>query len=311
MMHLLIDANNIAHRARHVYELSYQGKDTSVLYGVCRMIISLLEKHKPTSAIMCWDGGAPDYRSKLVPSYKAGRHKDDPTYVGFIAQLIELQRVLAMTGMLQVRRRGIEADDLMYHASRMIDDDCLIVTNDADLLQAVNDNVHVLSGDKEIDPYRFEEKYGFTVDKFVMAKVLQGDGSDNIPGVHGIGPMTAAKLVAGKTVYDNATPAILKKLKKFISSGAYNRAYTVVDLSLDLCGARMALLDAEWYRYTRKFDQWCISNGFVSLLEGRGLSATFGKLKKPAIKYDDTAVPRIWQHRRYPDVRKEVSQQGQ
>jgi DNA polymerase-1 len=159
------------------------------------MLQSLITNYKPHSVVLCWDGGTPDFRKALVPSYKAnrGKDRDELEYLDFMCQLQELWRILSQFGILQIKRKGIEADDLLYHASRLLDGDAIIVTADEDLLQAVTDQVSVFKpGKKEqlITPDTME----IPVEDFVEYKTLQGDSSDNIPGVNGVGPKTAQKI---------------------------------------------------------------------------------------------------------------------
>jgi DNA polymerase-1 len=309
-MILIVDGNNMAHRARHAYQLSYLGKDTGVMYGVMRMLMTLLGKYRPSGVIFCWDGGRPAFRKRLVPAYKAGRSKaDDPTWAAFILQLNELEKMLPHTGVLQVKRVGIEADDLMAHASVMVEDEAVIVSSDDDLMQCIMDGVSVLKPGKKNVMYTEElylEKYGFHPVWHVLYKVLQGDGSDNIPGVPGIGPKTAMKLcqVGGKGILSACPRHLIGNLEEFIQSGAYNAAYTVIDLKDDMAGARFTLVRAleNWRRYSkRRIYDWCFSNGFASILESGSLGVTFGSLRAPVFDVEGMRCPVIWDAERSPN----------
>jgi len=302
-MNLLVDAQNLAHRARHAYNLSFHGKDTSVTYGVIRMLMALLHKYKPTSVLFAWDGGTPGFRRRLVSSYKSNRsgRELDSTWQAFLDQMHELEQILPHTGIMQVRRRGIEADDLLYHASRMVEGHNLIVSTDDDMLQCVNDKVDVLHPgkvDKITTLLNFERSVGYPVYKYVASKVLQGDGSDNVPGVLGIGPKTVKALLKHSDVVAAATPKVRERIHRFIESGQYNASYTVMDLSVDRTGARQALLDAQWQPYDKRVYQWCIERGFTSLIEA-GLSC-FGSLQQPAMNGELLRSPRIWDYGRDP-----------
>jgi 5'-3' exonuclease len=251
---------------------------------------------------MCWDGGTPEFRRKLVPTYKAGRKRaDDPTWPAFLEQLAELEEVLPLTGVLNVKRRGIEADDLLSQAAKLLLGDNIIVSSDADMLQCVSRQTSVLKPGKKDVLYtndNFYELVGYMPYQHVLAKVLMGDGSDNVPGVHGIGPKTAVKLLSSKDVFENATPKMKERIKEFIAAGKYTCSYTVMDLSPDLTGARMALLDAEWKRYSKSVYKWCIDRGFTSIIEAGSLGGLFGRLRKPAFLADGLRIPRIWDYRR-------------
>ena len=246
MTTIIIDGNNMAHRARYSYTLSFQGQDTSVTFGVMRMLQALLRSHKPRHVIFCWDGGTPNFRKDLVPSYKAGRKdkKDDLDYQSFIHQVQELQEIIPSLGILQAHRIGMEADDLMYHASRMVDGASTIVSGDADMLLAVKEGVNVLKPGKTDVIYtndNFQELTGVLVWDYLAYKVWQGDGSDNIPGCKGVGPKTSAKIVNGNPL----SSKMEQRLRDFQANG-YDDASECMDLQYDRVGARQVLLDAEY-----------------------------------------------------------------
>lgn len=302
---MLIDANNMAHRARYAYNLSWQGHDTSVTYGFMRMLIALIKRYHPSSVMVCWDGGVPGYRKRLVPTYKAGRSRaDDPTWPAFLIQLDELYDKLPYTGVLQVRRKGIEADDLIAHAAILAEDSVVIVTADDDMYQCINDNVSVLKpgkADRLIDYETFLEDYGFEPSWYVAYKTLQGDNSDNISGVQGIGPKTAQKLIISGDVMSNVPVHLEDRFNQFINSGAYNAAYTAIDLSSDLAGARLTLIRAldEWKAYSKNIIyKWCFNRGFTSLIETSSLGATFGGLSRPRLCISRGQYPLMWDHER-------------
>lgn len=298
---LIIDGNNMAHRARHTFQLSYRCKDVSVTYGVMRMLQSLIRKQKPHSVIMTWDGGTPLYRRELVPSYKANRDRTkDTSYDEFVLQLEELQEGLPMFGIMSMRRRGIEADDLMYHASRIVDaDEVVIVTTDDDLLQAVNEQVSILRPKKQdvlVTLENFSEVVGVHPGSYLRYKVLQGDGSDNIPGIVGVGPKTALKIIHGEKIQDK----ISIRLKQFISSEKHFDSLKCMTLQHDMCGARQVIIDVDYTRYNGKSAKnWCMDRGFVSLFDSEPLGVTFGRLRKPLIEPDDNMkFPVIWSYHR-------------
>lgn len=301
---LLIDGNNMAYRAKYAYDLSPCGKDVSVVYGSVRMLQALVKRYKPESVIYCWDGGTPDFRRRLVPGYKAHRkHKDDPTYPEFILQLQELQDILPHFGVLSVFRRGMEADDLLYHASRLLVGDSMIVTSDDDLLQAVSERTCVLKpGGKRDDVVYTLDNMDIDPQHFAEWKALQGDSSDNILGIAGVGPKTATKIINGKAVSDRVN----ERLSQFCESGAYWAALDCIDLSFDWTGARYILLNTEYIPFDKvKCTRWAIQWGFVSLIESYPLGMVFGKLKKPTFDAGELVTPRIWDYKRFPDEEKE------
>lgn len=305
-MYLIVDGTNLAHRARHAYQLTFHGRDTSVTYGVIRMLMAMIKSHRPTSVIFCWDGGTPGFRKRLIPQYKAGRKQirdNDPDWGMFLSQLAELEEILPYTGVLQVRRKGIEADDLIAQAAQLSMEDNLIISTDEDLLQCVSESTSVVRPTKGKDVLytvdNFEELVGIPLFQFVAYKVLMGDSSDNIDGVRGVGPKTALKILLNQGKVPQSTQT---RMNAFIENGSYNNSYTTMDLSNDLAGARYVLYNAEWQSYSKKVVyKWCMERGFTSIIEAAPLGSLFGKLKKPEFT-NIMAMPMIWDYERYPDV---------
>lgn len=297
---LIIDGNNMAHRAHYAYNLSFRGHDVSAIYGTVRMIQALIRQFKPQAVIICWDGGIPNYRKRLIPAYKGTRKRDqDPSRQDFVWQLQELQRIVPYFGILQVRRIGLEADDLMYQASIMLcDTHPIIVTSDEDLLQALSPTVSVYKPGKQNTLIEYEDhQMDFVGEEFVEWKALQGDSSDNIKGVMGVGPKTATKILDGISISER----LQAKVDEYYASGAFDNAYDCIDLSCDRSGARYAILDAVHRPFDRvETIQWCIQYGFTSLMETHSLGMTFGKLKEPKFDIDGLGIPRVWDYKRYP-----------
>lgn len=301
-MLLLIDGNNLAHRARHVFSLSNKGVDVSVIYGFLKVTMSLILKYAPTSVMVCFDGGIPNFRRQAVPSYKANRHKDeDPAiWEDFNRQLNELSDyTLPMMGVVVVRKAGVEADDLLYHASRLYVGSSLIVTNDKDLLQAVSPNVSVLNPSKDIvyNVENFEELVGIPVTEYIYWRALQGDSSDNIPGVPGIGEKTATKLFKSYGSISNIVNAALghhldckmeNKLAENICSFGLDSIYKnvlITTLHVDRVGAKRAILDAVGNHILAdklRMKKYLMRNGFVSFLDGKFYKC-FLHLERPMI----------------------------
>lgn len=305
MTTLVIDASNMGHRARYSYSLSYKGRDTSVAYGVLRMTMALIKEVRPDSVLMCFDGGTPRFRTVACPGYKTNRnHKEDPTYTEFARQMNELERMLPYFGIMAARRTGIEADDLMFHASVMLDNSVL-VTNDDDLLQAVNDKTSIMKSSKSrnsmITPNNFKEHTGFDQCNYLMAKALMGDSSDNVPGVKGVGPVLAQKMFSSGSMDVNALPhTLVGRVKEFMKADLYG-VLTVIALAYDLAGARYTLVNTPWMPYNGKMVyKYCIDNAFTSLMEAGSLGAMFGALDRPTFDTSDLRCPRIWDWTRYP-----------
>lgn len=323
MTTLLIDGTNMAYRARYTTDgLSFKGKDTSVLFGVIKMIVALIKKFKPESVMVAWDAGTPLYRRLYVPTYKVNRkHEEDPTYPAFLAQLSELKCILPNFGVLSVSRAGTEADDLLHQASLMCKDDTIIISTDGDLIQSVSHKCSVYNprDDSLLDMTSIElnANRGYcNRSTFLMMKTIMGDSSDNIPGVSGVGPKTAMKMLSGldseltqgsvdcepflcfTEILGTSTG---RKLGTFIESGDYEKTFKVMDLNPDRTGARHSILNTDWVSYSHStVMKWCMKNGFATIIEGGGPAIVFTPLQKPSFDAGLLPIPIIWDYRRFP-----------
>ena len=309
---LLLDGNNIAHRARHAFSLSGpDGLDVSVTYGFLKSLRSYLEKFKPEACIIAWDGRIPKFRREKVPTYKANRKKDE-TYGDFIRQLKELGEALESTGTVNIRRPAIEADDLLYHAAFLgqgFYDKIIIVTNDTDLLQAVVlDSVLVFNATKGVmaDRKYVEKHSGVKIGHFVHWRALQGDHSDNIKGVPGIGPIRASepfqKYATLNGIIDAAYDSKIRgKMGENIREfGLENISKNVFIMSLDAdrTGSRLAIIQkVEDFEPAdvKKFKKFLISKSFVDLM-GAPLFQVMRKLQAPKL-FQEAQTPVICDQR--------------
>ena len=302
-MLLIIDGNNLAHRVKYKFSLSNRGVDVSITYGCLRSIGSLISKFKPDSLMVCWDGGTPEFRRQLLPEYKANRTKGDPhAYQEFIRQVQELHEVFPLMGVISVRKRGAEADDLMYHASRLHPGHSVIVTTDKDLYQAVRAITYVYSPIKGalITPRSVEEEYGVCSGQLVHLRALMGDSSDNIKGVRGVGPKTAIKLfkefgslvgIVNAALGVNPLQRWFYRTKVGDSIAAFgleriSKTVAATTLHADRVGAKAAILDA--IRDFQKADknatkQYLMRNAFASLWSNPNFLGGISKLERPEV----------------------------
>ena len=214
---LTLDGNSIINRAYYgIRPLSTkEGVPTNAIYGFMNILNSLIERTQPDVIAAAFDLKAPTFRHKMYADYKAGRKAmpDD-----LREQIPLMKELLADFGCIVLEKEGYEADDILGTLSRICDEqgnECVIATGDRDSFQLVTDNVHVLlaatkMGRPEITEYTpalIMEKYGVTPPEMIEIKALQGDSSDNIPGVAGIGEKTAGTLIQKyhsiDYIYDN------------------------------------------------------------------------------------------------------------
>lgn len=203
---LAIDGNSIINRAFYGIRIltTKNGQYTNALVGFLNTLQKLCEMENPDGVVAAWDVHAPTFRHKKYAEYKAGRHK---TPDELLQQIPVMKEIISFLGYKNIEKEGYEADDILGSISKLCDengDECVIATGDRDSLQLVSEHTKVLlsatkGGKPEITVYTPEviaEKYGVTPDGMIEIKALQGDASDNIPGVAGVGQKTAGELIS-------------------------------------------------------------------------------------------------------------------
>ncbi|PIR16668.1 MAG: DNA polymerase I [Deltaproteobacteria bacterium CG11_big_fil_rev_8_21_14_0_20_49_13] len=195
----LIDGTNYIFRAYYaIRHLSTsKGFPTNAIYGFTTMLLKLIRDEKPAHIAIVFDSGKPSFREEIFPDYKANREAppDD-----LLPQFPHIPRVVHALNIPAVSIEGVEADDVIGTlAIKSVREGhkVVIVTGDKDFMQLVNDDISILDTMKEklITPSEVVEKFGVEPSKVTDILGLAGDVSDNIPGVHGVGPKTALKLI--------------------------------------------------------------------------------------------------------------------
>ena len=198
---LIVDGTAVAYRAFYaVRDLSTRaGQATNALFGFIRMLRQLETQWHPDRLVVAFDGGSPAHRLEKCPAYKAQRA---PMPDDLRSQLSLIHEYLAAAGIPMILLKGQEADDVMATlADRAAADGATVrlATSDKDLMQLVDDHVRIVpptKTDEELDVAGVEAKTGVRPSQIVDWLALIGDTADNIPGVDGIGPKTATKLLA-------------------------------------------------------------------------------------------------------------------
>ncbi len=201
---LVIDGNSILNRAFYGIRIltTKDGKFTNGIFGFMNILLGLLEEHKPDSVAVAFDVHHPTFRHEMYGEYKGTRK---PAPAELIEQFPTLKELLTLIGITVVEKPGYEADDILGTLSAACgeDDFCYILTGDRDSLQLVRDNVNVLLATTKMgksttvvyDRAKINEVYGVTPEELIDIKAIQGDTSDNIPGVAGIGEKGAQELI--------------------------------------------------------------------------------------------------------------------
>ncbi len=200
----LVDGHALAYRAYFAFAgaplTNSRGEETGAVYGFINTLVSLIAKHKPEHIAVAFDSLEPTFRHERFEAYKAHRPKMPD---GLIRQLPLIFEAVDAMGIARLQAAGYEADDIIATLARRFGPTILvaIVSGDKDLLQLVDEHVHVIRPGKgnvlenELDPAGLEEKTGLRAEQFVDYLALVGDTSDNVPGVRGIGEKTATELL--------------------------------------------------------------------------------------------------------------------
>lgn len=202
---LLIDANSLIHRAFHALPSfkTPNGEPSGALYGLASMLIRVLRENPPRWAAAAFDTPEPTFRKKEYKEYKATRA---PVVSELVSQLGEAENLFSAFGIKSFKAPGFEADDIIATlAHRFAGTDNLqvvILSGDLDTLQMVNGDKVIVEFPKKgisqtviYDRDAVKDRFDIKPSELKDYKGLAGDSSDNIPGVPGIGPKTAAKLI--------------------------------------------------------------------------------------------------------------------
>ncbi|MBI5630912.1 MAG: DNA polymerase I [Elusimicrobia bacterium] len=257
----LVDAHAYLHRAYHALPplTNSKGEPVGALYGFARMLLQLIKRDRPERLAVCFDTPEPTFRHKAYVQYKATRREIDGD---LLSQLKSAREMVSAMGLACVECPGYEADDVMATlACRGAKEglECVLVTGDKDALQMVRPGIRVFNASKGIwmDSAEIEAKLGVGPEAVVDYLALVGDSSDNIPGVRGVGPVGAVKLLKKfgpvESLLDAAKsrhPGMAPKLAQALSAGEKSlrealsllrlREDAPVALELDACGVPSA-----------------------------------------------------------------------
>ncbi|KRF44773.1 DNA polymerase I [Terrabacter sp. Soil811] len=202
---LLLDGHSLAYRAFFALPAenfsTSTGQHTNAVYGFTSMLINMLRDEEPTHVVVAFDKARQSFRTDEYAEYKAGRARTPDEFQGQIPLVKEILDALRIR---YVELDGYEADDIIATFATQAeaqDIDVLICSGDRDTFQLVSDKVTILypiRGVSEVSrmgPTQVEEKYGVPPTRYSDLAAMVGETSDNLPGVPGVGPKTAAKWI--------------------------------------------------------------------------------------------------------------------
>lgn len=195
----LIDGSAYIYRAYHaISSLSTKnGLPTNATYGFTNMLLKVIKDKNPHYLAVAFDVKGPTFRHELYPEYKANRPAM-PDDLG--VQIQYIKDIVSAHNIACLEKEGYEADDIIATAVKYFTSQntpVVIISGDKDLLQLVTDSVSFWDpmNNRFMDPAGVKKKYNVPPDKIIDLFALMGDSSDNIPGVPGVGPKTAEKLI--------------------------------------------------------------------------------------------------------------------
>jgi len=251
---VVIDGNSIFYRSFYALPLlsNSNGEYSNAMYGFAIQILHIIQNLEPKYVVVAFDAGKHTFRNDLFDGYKATRK---PMPDELRSQIEPLKKMLSLMNIKIVEKMGYEGDDIIGIISKRFSDvETIIVTGDRDSFQLVDKTTKVYftkKGTSDVKIMGEEElmlEYGVSPELFIDLKALQGDSSDNIPGVAGIGPKTATDLIqkygdldgiysnidsiTGKTkeklINGKEMAYLSKKLAAILTSGE-------IELSIDEC----------------------------------------------------------------------------
>lgn len=218
----LIDGTAYIHRAYHAIRglASSDGQPTNAVFGFTRMLIKLMEDRAPAYIAMFFDAKGPTFRHEMYSEYKANR---PPMSEDLVIQLPHIKAVTKAYNLPILEMSGYEADDLIGTVATKAEAEgfsVVMVTGDKDFKQLVTDRICIWDPmkDETLDRDSIREKDGILPEQHLEVLGLAGDSADNIPGVPGVGPKTAVRLVQQfgnmETLYQEIEKVSQKKLKE-------------------------------------------------------------------------------------------------
>lgn len=219
---LVIDGNNMLHRAYYKFQNLRNHKDelTGVIYGFPYILRGLISLHKPQKVIVVFDGGRDKRRMEILPNYKKREPKAGFDPDNFYFQKDKVKELLEMLGVPVIEFKKREADDIIWLVSRKLkrkNHEVVIVSSDKDFNQLITKGISIWNpkADKRFTHLNLKNEVGYEPNECVDYLILEGDTSDNIKGMPGVGPVTALKFIAEKGSIKNYLTDDSIELKKF------------------------------------------------------------------------------------------------
>ena len=268
-----------------------KGENVSALFGFFRNLSHILRTYHPQYMVAAFDSRTPTFRHELYADYKATRQK---TPDDLKAQFPWIEDMLGVLGIPVVRADGFEADDVIASLAAACEKEgrhCCVLSADKDLMQLASDQVHILKPDKivvwkEVDASGVEAEWGVSPQKLLDLLSLMGDTADNVPGVKGVGPKTAVKLITEyqslEGIYEHAAEikgAVGEKLRADRENAFFSK--TLITLKSDVpCVNAISTYQTHALNYaavSQKMAEWglpAVAKQYASLANAQGENAS-------------------------------------
>ena len=230
----LIDGNSYIYRAFYaIGQLSTSiGFPTNAIFGFTSMLLKVLREMKPEYVAVVFDAKGPTFRDEIYSDYKANRPGMPE---GLEHQIPYIKRITEAYSIPVIEKEGYEADDIIGTIAKETAKkgvDVVIVTGDKDMLQLVGQHVVMYDPMKkvEINLHNFDTHSKMKQATFMVEKCFAGDKSDNVPGIHGFGPVKVKKYLAGEIELNDEQKAQLKLNEEVFRLDMYKDVEGEVDI---------------------------------------------------------------------------------
>ncbi len=276
------------------------GLHTSALFGFSNMLMKLIKKENPDYLACAFDSKGKTFRHNMFPDYKANRSEMPKEMQD---QLVHLWEILDLMNIPVLKKNGVEADDIIGTLAKNAKDEGLctfIVSGDKDFTQLIDEDILLYAPGmrKAPDPViydadKVEQKWGVPPKKIIDLLGLMGDSSDNIPGVAGVGPKTAVKLLLEygniENVLENAQNITNKRVQRGLSENFNNAILSkklvtiITNIELEFEIQDLIRNDIDYEKTSKKFIE-LESQSLINMLQS--LSSNRSEIKKNNDKKD-------------------------
>jgi len=306
---MLIDGHSLAFRAFYALNPSNfktpDGQHTNAVHGFISMLLNLLEGEKPTHLAVAFDISGPSFRATEYPEYKGNRGETPPEFLG---QTELLEDAMESMNITTLTKKDYEADDILASLADQASSAgfrVLVVSGDRDTFQLISENTTILYPVKGVmnlarmDDAAVLERYGIHAKQYPDLAALVGEASDNLPGIPGVGPKTAAKWLQQhgdlKTVLEKASEVpgkVGESLREHSELAVRNRRLNHLvrdlDMGVDFESLRLTAVDEAQVRSAFSKMHFKTLTERVLRLRGTAGSQTSGLAVAPSAKDEGT-----------------------